>query len=201
MKRIPVYFIFACLVACKKQPARPPQASIPAKHEMQVDKKGWGGDVRLSLINVEQPSPWLKRYTVLSTYKGKDVGFVMQTAANQGNIHGFYKNNLILQGLGDTTNNFIAALAALYNQPMTHARFPGKIKAGYVDLHEINAFVGGYNEPPGEQRMKLFLDDDSAELYVTINEQEGWLDVLEKDPEIRPQVLKALSAGGSQTIK
>jgi hypothetical protein len=43
--------------------------------------------------------------------------------------------------------------------------------------------------------MKLFLDDDSAELYVTINEQEGWLDVLEKDPEIRPQVLKALSAG------
>jgi hypothetical protein len=195
MKWIPLCFILACLVACKKQSTHPPQVATPAKLEMRVDKKGWGGDVRLSLINVEQPSPWLKRYTVLSTYKGKEVGFVMQTAANQRTIHGFYKNNLILQGLGDTTNNFIAALAALYNQPLAHARFPGKMKASYVDLHEMNALVGGYNEPPGEQRMKLFLDDDSAELYITINEQEGWLDVLEKDPQIRPQVLKALSAG------
>jgi hypothetical protein len=195
MKWIPLCFILACLVACKKQSARLPQPYTPAKHEMLVDKKGWGGDVRLSVINIEQPSLWLKRYTVLSTYKGKDVGFVMQTAANQRTIRGFYKYNLILQGLGDTTNNFVAALAALYNQPMKQARFPGKLKAGYVDLHEMNAFVGGYNELPGEQRMKLFLDDDSAELYVTINEQEGWLDVLEKDPEIRPQVLKALSAG------
>jgi hypothetical protein len=195
MKWISLCIILACLVACKKQSARPPQAATPAKHEMLVAKKGWGGDVRLSVINVEQPSPWLKRYTVLSTYKGKDVGFVLQTAANQRTIRGFYKNNLILQGLGDTTNNFIAALAAVYNQPLVRASFPGKLRAGYVDLHEMNAFVGGNNESSGEQRMKLFLDDDSTELYVTINEQEGWLDVLEKDPAIRSHVLKALSAG------
>jgi hypothetical protein len=114
---------------------------------MLVDEKRVGWRCAPVVINVEQPSPWLKRYTVLSTYKGKDVGFVVQTAANQRTIRGFYKYNLILQGLGDTTNNFVAALAALYNQPMKHARFPGKLKAGYVDLHEMNAFVGGYNEP------------------------------------------------------
>jgi hypothetical protein len=128
----------------------------------------------------------------MSSYKGRDVGFDVQITP-QGNENGFHNTGIELKSLGKASDDFLKALASIYNLKVTS------------DLQFINSFSTTYanlDEIAGKKSQdivsKLFLGDpnsekDYGEVYLNIYEGQGKVEVLEKDIEYRQSVIKAFS--------
>lgn len=161
--------------------------------EMKVEKSdgSWDGDVMLHIQRTEKLSPEVTSYRIVSGFNNKPAGFdlIVKRPAKRTL---FVSDGVTFRSLGDTSNNFLIALAAVYGLRV-NAPFIDSLTITYADLGaemDLNK--------PGNQiaaQMKLFFetDDDAPELYLNIDEEAGTISFPEKDKGYRSGVLQALA--------
>lgn len=165
------------------------------KTEMTVSNKsdGWGGDVKLSILTkIETDSGNV--FKVVSTFKGKDLGFDLFMPKE--NSDGGFGKGLILSSSGEKSNLFLEKLGEIYEIKGTSNKFTKSISLSFVDLEAMVKQLGASSssEQSSEKGYKLFFENEkeNAELFLNINEQEGWVELAEKDSEYRNAVLRFL---------
>ena len=154
---------------------------------------GWGGDITLSILKSQKQKDSKKILTVISSYKGKDVGFELQLSP-QNNNNGFHETGITIHSLGAISDNLLQALAHIYSIKISPtSKFIGTFSTTYANLDEI----AGIKTP--DIKTKLFLgnpnnENEYGEVYLNIYENDMNVELKEKDIEYRPAVLKAFSA-------
>ena len=159
------------------------------------EEEGWGADVRLSIVKVIHQDS-VTQYKILSTYNGKEIGFEIIIPAKLS-----IKGALEFRSTGQNSDEFLHVLSKLYNVKSDSLKyFTKSCKLTGIDLNEFaNDKLGAkISIIAGLKEMKLFYEpaneNDYAELYLNINENEQWVEVKEKDEEYRKAVLGFLSS-------
>ncbi len=149
--------------------------------------EGWGSDIKLSftasLINDTSTV-----YKVNSTYDNGNIGFEISVPKK-----GFAK--LSFKSEGKISDNFLHLMQKLYKQQNDTSKFVDSIFVDCFTLADLNR--KGEKDVVLAAQKKLFFqgekDDDYAELYLNINEDEHWIELKEKDEEYRPIIIKLLT--------
>ncbi|MEO6981256.1 MAG: hypothetical protein ABI113_22875 [Mucilaginibacter sp.] len=172
-------------------------ANFPVKPLIIFDNKedGWGGDIRLSIVNINE-SDSSTLYKAVSDYKGKKLGLLIFIPKAKESSNGFGKG-IILKSMGEESDNLLNTLAELYKQHIDpNSKFISSVSVGYVDLSEFAKSLTGKTDDASSAtgEYKLFFENkgDEAELFLNINPNDKWVDLREKDEEYRPSVIKAL---------
>jgi len=207
---IPVIILFA--MGCSgndssknKKTADKPEVQVavfPAK-ELFIDTAdggGWGADVRLSIVKITATDTSTS-YFLNSSSGGKNIGFQVTIPAAVPDDKKANTQTLVFNSSGAISDNFISVLSKLYKEkPDTSLHFASFKKASFIDLDEFakKEFGKVADNSNGIKALKLFFengnDNDYAEIFININEQEKWIALLEKDESYRKQVLKALTS-------
>jgi hypothetical protein len=166
------------------------------KREMTVSnaEEGWGGDVKLSIVSII-PNDTGKIIAVLSSFKGKEMGFNIKIPNKKSDSGGF-GSGLTLSSSNISSDIFLKTLSEIYNVKKTDNKFINNISINFVDLAAITAQLTGKSISDSEQKQyKLFFENEkeNAELYLNIDEKEGWVELKEKDSEYRIAILNFLS--------
>ena len=171
-----------------------PGKNVSSLPEMKInhDDGSWGGDITLHIQSIEKISPEVTRYKIVSGHKGSPVGFDL--IVERPFKHGmFVDEGVTFKSLGDTSNNFLRALAELYGMGLPNPVFVDSITVSYADL----ASGTDLNKPGNwiAAQMKLFFpsDEDTYELYLNVDEEPGTISLPEKDLEYRSGILKAFT--------
>jgi len=162
--------------------------------EMAVEKSDntLGSDIILNIDRTDKLSAEITAYRVLSVYKGKPVGFTMIVKQpTEKNM--FVSKGITFLSLKDTSDNFLRALAEIYEVNFANAVFQDSITVSYADLT-----VGVDLNKPGNwiaAQKKLFFEteDDNPELFLNIDEVAGTISLPEKDKDYREGIIHALS--------
>jgi hypothetical protein len=191
--------LFNCSSNQDKTDKSPPNdttstVSFPVKplHILSTTEAGFGADIRLSFTeNLSNDRATI--YKINSIYENKKIGFDLIVPNN-----GFAR--LILKSTGANSDNFIHLLAKLYKQKVdTSLKFSDRITGDCINMGE---YIDSLNKQDNGQygtaaQYKVFLkgNDDSkyAEIYMSINEKEHWVELGEKDKEYRPIIIGLLA--------
>ena len=192
---ISIVFILSCHHEQKKNEKEyQKQEFVEGLPEMKINSNqdNYGGDIILHIQRTERKSTEITMYRILSDYNGTPVGFdLLIKRPSKRTI--FVSNGITLRSLGDTSDNFLRALAEVYGVKQSNYAFIDSITVTYADL---GANVD-LNKPGNwiAAQMKLFFetDENSYELFLDVDEQAGTISLLEKDEEYRSGVISALS--------
>jgi hypothetical protein len=191
---LPSPFICILLLACNNIHRTSTTQPAPLS-EMKVNKSdGWGGDITLN-IGSKKTTGEITTYKILSAYQNKPVGFWMEFKRPKD------KKTLIWSGItfkpmGDTSNNFLTALADVYQINPINGGFTDSVSVTYADLENMYGA-----KKPGDwiaAQGKLFFpdDEDNAELYLDIDEQAHTVVFSEKDSSYRKDIIQAFTKHG-----
>jgi hypothetical protein len=164
--------------------------SVGSLPSLKIDAQNWGGDFTINIAQKQQISNDRIRYTLLSRYGDKPVGFYLDLREPGGNST-FVDHGVVLRPMGDTSNNFVAVLAQLYGVKRLNAVFADSAVATYVQLAEMAETKNPGNWSAAQK--KLFFGDGSAEIYMNINPNEGTISFPEKDSANRADIVDAIS--------
>ena len=159
---------------------------------IEGEEDSWGADLRLSFTEASTTDKETT-YLVNSIYNGKNIGFTMTVPK-----HGMTK--LLFKSDGQNSDNFIHLLQNLYKQKTdTTSKFIDSLSVDCLELADLNQ--NGGKEVVLAAERKLFFqganENDYAELYLNINKSEHWIELIEKDEEYRPILIKLLTKNKS----
>jgi len=166
-------------------------ASLP---EMQVDNsaQSFGGDISLHINSLEKIDQEITSYKILSAYRGKPIGFqfiLKRPAENRE----FVEHGVTFKSLGDTSNNFLNALAEIYQIKKNNLVFVDSITVTYADLtYNFDSKTPG-NWVAAQKKLFFETKDDESELYLNIDNDRKIISFPEKDSSYRLSILEALS--------
>lgn len=178
----------------KNKPAEANEAAVTALPEMEIDNspESWGGDIILHIQTTEKISAETTLYKIISYYNGKPVGFNL-FVKRPSKAKMFVTDGITFRSTGDTSNNFLTALAEIYKVKKSNLVFTDSLTVTYADL-------AADHDPskPGNwiaAQMKLFFetDEDASELCLNIDEQKKTISLPEKDKDYRDGIVTALS--------
>jgi hypothetical protein len=162
-----------------------------------AEEEGWGGDVRLSINSISETDT-SKLLKALSTYQGKNVGFLISIPNKKEGDKGF-ASGILLKSIGTESDNLLQFLSKLYKQKSdTSLKFTNSVSLTYVNLNEFAKSLGAQEggDYKTENQYKLFYEGNNekeyAELYLNYNLKENWVELKEKDEEYRPMIIKFL---------
>jgi hypothetical protein len=190
--------------SCKNSPTIY-ENKIFDKKEMIIGdtSEGWGGDIRLSIVQIQQKENGVKILTAISSYKGTDVGFNLEVSPKEKTDSEFQESGLVIKSIGNPSNALLLSLADIYSiKQESKLEFIDSLSTTFVDLNKMATKIGKSEnakvEPVKDILTKLFLGDSNdektyGEIYLNFNEQERWVELKEKDIEYRSAVIKALS--------
>ncbi len=163
---------------------------------LNSEDSGWGADIQLSLVDVSENDAE-KIYKAVSSSEKGDLGLLVVVTKKATGGHGF-GNAITLKSLGKPSDVLLQKLAALYKQSIpANAKFTKAVQANFVDLGEFAKSIGGTTKRDGQEvkEYKIFFEtkNDYGELYLNINTNEKWLEILEKDDSYRPIIIDALT--------
>jgi hypothetical protein len=191
-KYFPVLLYFLLLVSCKNTPGastnESSQVSLPP--DMQVGGVENFREVKLYIAREENIDTATIRYTILSAYAGAPVGFKL-LIKQSGDKKAAFSTAAFLP-MGDTSNNFLNALADIYHVKHGRLVFTDSISASCINLHNL------LGEEPGNQiaaQNKLIFDSryDAAELLMNIDKGAHTISFPEKNSDYRNGIINALS--------
>lgn len=190
-----ILFVAACNNSERQQKTVVVTEAPPSQlRQIEVDNssESFGGDIYLDIFDTTQVSPEITRYRILSMYKDKPVGFdLLLKKPSQKQM--FVNDGITFLSLGDTSNNFLQALAEVYKLKKPLPSFVDSVTITYADLgSEVDL------SKPGNwiaAQMKLFFqtDDNASELFMNINKKDGTIAFPEKDINYRAGIIEALS--------
>ncbi len=178
----------------QKETAAANETKLNQLKPMQVDttEKSYGADISLGIYEITKLSSELSRYRLLSTYKDKVVGFdllLKKPAKEQMFIH----NGITFLSLGDTSNNFLQALAEVYKIKKPASAFIDSVTITYANLASQVDLSKPENWIAAEIKMFFETEDDNPELFMNLDEKEGIISFPEKDSDYREGIITALS--------
>lgn len=203
MQKVTIFLFLIILFSCSSNQAKtdksPPDDvtstfSFPVKplHILPTKEAGFGADIRLSFTE-SLTSDRATIYKINSIYENKQIGFDLVVPHN-----GLAK--LILKSTGVNSDNFSHLLAKLYKQMVdTSLKFSDRITGDCINMGE---YIDSLNKQDNGEysavaQYKIFLkgndDGNHAELYMSINEKEHWVELGEKDKEYRPIIIALLT--------
>lgn len=193
-------FLSVAYVSCENSSKKSNTVSYEKKEMLVSDTaEGWGGDVILSIVKIQDEQSGEKILTAVSSYKGKDVGFEIRlTPQKDKNV--FHTTGIEIKSLGEISDNFLHVLTTIYQvKDSANMKFIKSISSTYTDLGEL---AGNKNKGI---KTKLFLGDsndenDYGEVYLNIYEQERRVELAEKDIEYRAAVIKAFKQKASNAV-
>jgi hypothetical protein len=192
-----IVIVSLCFLSCNtdKKEDRPLslEKSVPVIPPMiiQNDPQFGSIDISLHIQTIRLISTGIKRYTLLSTYQGEVVGFIIDMREKQSEAGAW--NGIVFRSMGDTSNHFISALAKVYGIKKQDIEFVDSVQVTYIDL------AGLYGEKKEGDwiaaQIKLFFntEDNSTEWLMNIDEQRQTIDFPEKGSEYREGIVEALS--------
>ena len=150
--------------------------------------EGWGADIRLSFTESSTTDKGTT-YLVNSIYDNRNVGFKMTVPKG-----GLAK--LLIKSDGQNSDNFIHLLQKLYKQKLDPTtKFIDSLTVDCLPLSELNQ--KGEKDVVLAAERKLFFqglnEDDYAELYLNINDEEHWIELKEKDMDYRSSLIKLMT--------
>lgn len=162
--------------------------------EMQIDHsdQSFGGDITLHIYNLEVKSTEVTVFKILSQYKGRPIGFRLRLKKPIKRTE-FVTNGVTLLSLGDTSNNFLSALAEVYQSKAKNLVFVDSITINYADLESIVDTKSPGNYTAAQTKLFFTTRDDQPELYMNIEIKNKTISFPEKDNSYREGILEALS--------
>ncbi|GAB2842984.1 hypothetical protein GCM10027043_52710 [Ferruginibacter profundus] len=154
--------------------------------------EGWGGDIRLSFTEKYYTDTSII-YNVNSTFENKHLQFKV-SVPKEGHV------KLVFKSLGAGSDNFVRFLKYLYSGVTDSLiKFNNQIS---VDCIHMGNYVDSLNMQSNgtyttTHTCKLFFqgekENDYAELYFNINDDEHWIELREKDKDYRNMIIKFLA--------
>jgi hypothetical protein len=200
MKKILLpYFIVLFFISCNEEQKKNTEnkdhsVSVSNLREMIVEKEdgNWGGDIVLHIERIEKISSEITAYKIISLYKGKPVGFNM-TVKQPTKKDMFVNKGITFLALKDTSNNFLNALAEIYEVKSADTIFKDSITITYADLTAGTDLSKPGNWAAAQKKLFFETDDDNPELFLNIDEAAGTISFPEKDKDYRAGIIHALS--------
>jgi hypothetical protein len=183
------------ILGCSKSEEKKDAINYP-KSEMVVSDTtdSMGGDLKLSITSINENDS-SKVFKVISSYKGLDVGLNVSVPSEDKKSKSGFGSGIILSS-NEASDNFLQALKKVYGSKVEGKKFVKNISVNFVDLDAMAAQLGASsNSNSDEKQYKLFFEKESdvAEMYLNINEKQGWIELKEKDSEYRDSIIKFLS--------
>jgi len=184
VKRLPGAALFALLAfnCAAGEPALPEisTATAPVLDDM--------ADIRLAVRSIECDDRHECSVLARGVYRNRPVGLKVVFGARGG-----VRRGIAYESIGAESDALLGALAKLYGQALPSPHFTvrayGDVVVPRGDLREVGT-------SPMQAKVFFFADGPEsryAELYTNIDVTHGVLEILEKDPEYRANVLAALS--------
>jgi hypothetical protein len=205
-----LYITFLLCNGCKESTKKPAKRydlaksgteSLSAK-EVVIDKdeeEGWGADLKISIARVLREDS-TRTYFVNGLDKGQHIGFQIILPTNPAENTDNLAQLMTIKSIGEPSDNFLHFLQSLYNEKVNlNSKFVSSKRVAFIDLNEFAKHQLGQqvDTSPTLILMKIFFEsdnqDDYAELYINISEEQKWIEIKEKDEEYRKQVLKGLT--------
>lgn len=141
-------------------------------------------------------------YVAKGLYKNNIVGLEIEVSshikAGIGNGlerggSGFASNAVTFKSLGSESDNFVRALAELYEVPTTGGFSSAPLTADIFSLNKRNVNL----DKKFYYKLKLFFESNNEELYseifLNINTKAKEVELFEKDEEYRSNIIKILT--------
>lgn len=158
-------------------------------------------DIVLKIVEVSKQDNNFT-YLVKGKYENNIVGLKLSIVNNiaagiskDANINSgsFVKNGITLESIGTESDNFVAALAKIYELKSTSKFSKKPVKVTVFPLNENTSDLS----KPNYYKFKAFFNDeadenDYAELFINLNLGNNTVEFNEKDSEYRTNVLKSL---------
>lgn len=160
-----------------------------------IDKQtDWGGDFKLHIQKKEVNDDCFI-YTICSMDNEVPVGFELQVPM-QIDIFG---NGIVFKSLGEMSDNFLKTLYSIYNLNLQdNLYFVKSISCKYAGLNDLTYKGNGQKRLSHINYIKVLLEgseeEESAELYINIDESTNTIEFEEKAYEYRPYVALLLTA-------
>ena len=161
---------------------------LPEIYHPDPKEKHPSADVDLRIVSMTCPTQHQCRVRARGAHRGNTVGLEVVVGALDGERKG-----VAFRSTGEESNRFIRALADLYK-----VRAPVSVMKAQI-FADAAVLRGDLTAMQAERiDIKIFFsadgpESDYAELYVNIDPMNHVLEMHEKDPEYRANVIKALS--------
>ncbi|MEO8068841.1 MAG: hypothetical protein ABI599_14185 [Flavobacteriales bacterium] len=196
--------LFSLLFGCKdgSSKAQHSDASNVQLEEITArmdPEEGWN-DIFLKVTS-EVVTDSSHVYIAKGLYKGKTVGLQFEVSSDIGAglvdgklaQNGFVANGVRIVSIGVESDEFVKALAELYEQPVPPTFTKREISATAFSLNENAVDL----DQKDKYKMKLFLEEGDeqlySEVYVNIDTDMGEIELAEKDQEYREPIIKIFS--------
>jgi hypothetical protein len=170
-----------------------------ARAQREVRSVGEEGfvDLDLPLVDFAEPASGGFRIAARGSFGGEIIGFAATVEPEwkakpieEGRDHFFYWGAVTLRSIGAPSDSFVSALAQLYGDPISKPKMLATIPTEAVGLATDPRALRS-----SPVKMKLFFHSDAqpryAELFLNIDRTGGVVQVHEKDPEYRSNVVRA----------
>jgi hypothetical protein len=121
-------------------------------------------------------------------HHGESVGLEVVVGAIDGRRRG-----ISYRSIGEESNRFLRALAELYK---AHARMPAMKASTFADAVVLSGNLSTMQSQRVDIKVFFYADGPEskyAELYTNVDPVRGVLEIHEKDPDYRENVIKALA--------
>lgn len=172
------------------------------KKELEIKDDGFR-DLHLSITKIELDPEYedIKTYTVLSTYKGKDVGFLLDIPTPDND----WLFEISFRSMGAPSDEFLNLLAETYGiKPARKLKFARNFSTSYTDLSALAAEMSEPGETPYTvaAKYKLFMgEEEETEALLDIDEKNGIAKFIEKDDYHRRKIVNYLSEKVKAPVK
>src|ERR1051326_523756 len=162
------------------------------------DSAGWNGTIRFSITGTEQTPAGRILFAEAGTGDQKE-GINIALPLPDDETKDGPEKNILISSAGKTSDRLLHTMADLSGLKMTGKKFRKELRLACTDLQPV-AGTGGMNvSKTGVAHFKLFHNPagkpgEYFELYLDINEKEGWLELQERDENYRQAILETLTA-------
>lgn len=145
-------------------------------------------DIRLAVESIDCDD--LNQCSVVArgVYQGRTVGLKVVFGVRAGTGRG-----IAYQSIGGESDALLDAMATRYGQPLSSPHFAARV---YGDMIVLSGDLRRVRTSPVQAKVFLFAngaESSNAELYTNVDATRGVLEILEKDPSYRRNVLAALA--------
>lgn len=188
--------VVLCLVICS-------QTAGAARLEeiCKPTEEGWF-DLDLTITSVSEEGDYIT-VVGMGLFRGSEVG--LEVSFRKGMKPGFpnaqvdrtafARDGIIYSSIGDASDRLLKAMATLYGLPVSSGKFASRVgvNAFALEQYPFDLTKKGAN-------FKVFFNDgdgqenEYAELFTNVDIADKRLELHEKDPEYRTNVVRALTA-------
>jgi hypothetical protein len=176
------------------KPAAEPSTEITS--EIKPDE--WK-DLVFSIQKQDVAADGSRTLQISGTHNGAEVGLIVilgpkweSVAPDPKSSFAFHTGTVEYRSLGPVSNTLLSALDELYGTKLEPKGMRPETKFAAASISGDPADLG-----KGEVKLKLFFESQDksryAELFTNIDLPKRLLRILEKDPEFRPAIIRALA--------